>query len=185
MKKPKKPWMVDDDLYSVRTLVWMRAPSLCIGLLLGLALSFATSRFEEVLTKNVSVAFFIPFIVYMADAVGTQTQAIYTRDLSNGGARFSTYLFKESALGVMMGIFFGCISFLIVSIWFDSMSLAATVGLSAFCAIAISPVVAIIVTELLQLDHQDPAIGAGPIATVIQDAVSIVVYGAIATAIIL
>jgi len=84
-----------------------------------------------------------------------------------------------------MGIFFGCVSFLIVSVWFNSMILATAVGLATFCAIATAPVVAIIVTELLQLDHQDPAIGAGPIATVIQDTVSIVVYGAIASAIIL
>ncbi|OGG31139.1 hypothetical protein A3A63_00025 [Candidatus Gottesmanbacteria bacterium RIFCSPLOWO2_01_FULL_46_9] len=185
MKKKSPRWFADDDIYSVRSLVWMRAPSLCIGLILGFALSFVTSRFEQVLAKNISVAYFIPFIVYMADAVGTQTQAIYTRDLSNGGARFSTYLFKESALGVLMGIFFGCVSFLIVSVWFNSMILATAVGLATFCAIATAPVVAIIVTELLQLDHQDPAIGAGPIATVIQDTVSIVVYGAIASAIIL
>jgi magnesium transporter len=185
MAKRKQMLLVDDDLYTVRTLVWMRAPSLLIGLIMGFALSFATSRFEQVLEKNISVAFFIPFIVYMADAVGTQTQAIYTRDLSNGGAKFSTYLIKESGLGILMGIFFGCLTFIIVSFWFDSMVLASAVGLSAFCAIATAPVVAIVVTELLQLDHQDPAIGAGPIATVIQDTVSIVVYGAIATAIIL
>ena len=185
MKKLKHTWIVDDDKHSVRTLVWLRAPSLLIGLILGLSLSFITSKFELVLEKNIHVAFFIPFIVYMADAVGSQTQAIYTRDLSDGGARFMTYLVKETGLGLLMGLFFGCITFLIISISYNSMILATAVSLSAFCAISSAPVVAILVTEALQLDHQDPAIGAGPIATVIQDTVSIVVYGAIASAILL
>lgn len=185
MAKIKRRHFADDDRDSVGTLVWMRAPTLFIGLILGLALSFATSRFEQVLEKNVSVAFFIPFIVYMASAVGTQTQEIYTRDLSDGMARFTTYLFKESALGIMMGMLLGSISFAIIYLWFGSMTLAATVGLSLFCTISIAPTVAILITEIFQLEHQDPAIGAGPITTVIQDAISIMVYGVIASAIIL
>lgn len=183
--KNKKILLIDDDLYTVRRLAWMRAPSLIIGLVMGFALSFVTSRFEQVLEKNISVAFFIPFIVYMADAVGTQTQAIYTRDLGNGTAKFSTYLFKESGLGIIMGIFFGCVTFLIITTWFQSMMLATAVSLATFFAISTAPIVAILVTEVLQLEHQDPAIGAGPIATVIQDAVSILVYGAIASWILL
>jgi Mg/Co/Ni transporter MgtE len=37
----------------------------------------------------------------------------------------------------------------------------------------------------LQLEHSDPAVGAGPIATVVQDTVSILIFGFIASAIIL
>jgi len=58
----------DDDKYSIRILGLMRTPPLLIGLVLGFFMSLATSRFEEVLSKHVQVAFFIPFIVYMADA---------------------------------------------------------------------------------------------------------------------
>jgi magnesium transporter len=40
--------------------------------------------FERELQANVMIAFFIPGIVYLADAVGTQTEALIIRGLSVG-----------------------------------------------------------------------------------------------------
>ena len=176
---------VDDDTETIKTLLRLRIPSLIIGLVLGVALSFITSRFEEVLAKNISVAFFIPFIVYIADAVGAQTQSIYVRDLKSGKAHFKKYLLKESILGVTFGSIFGALIFPVVLYWFHSLDLAFTVSLSAFCAISTAPIVALLITEIFELEHKDPAASSGPIATVIQDASSILIYGLIATALIL
>ncbi len=176
---------VDDDTESVSTLLRLRIPSLILGLILGVALSFITSRFEEVLAKNISVAFFIPFVVYIADAVGAQTQSIYGRDLKSGKARFKKYLLKESILGITFGSIFGSIIFPVVLFWFNSIDLALTVGLSAFCAISTAPIIALIITEVFELIHKDPAASSGPISTVIQDAMSILIYGLIASTFIL
>lgn len=176
---------VDDDVEPVKTLVRLRIPALFLGLILGILLSFVTSRFEEVLSHNVSVAFFIPFVVYIADAVGTQTQSIYSRDLKSGKARFKKYLLKESVLGIIFGLIFGLIIFPIVFFWFKSFDLAFAVSLATFGAVASAPLIALIVTEIFELEHKDPAAGAGPIATVIQDTASILIYGLIASAIIL
>lgn len=184
MKKDKIEY-VDDDTESIKTLIRLRIPSLIIGLVLGIILSFVTSRFEEVLAKNVSVAFFIPFVVYIADAVGAQTQSIYSRDLGSGKARFKKYLLKESILGVLLGLMFGSIIFPVVLFWFHSLSLAFAVSLSAFFAVSTAPLIALIITEIFQIEHKDPAASSGPIATVIQDTTSILIYGLIATAIIL
>lgn len=177
--------LADDDNDSIKTLVWMRIPPLAIGLLLGFVISFAVSRFEEVLLKHVEVAFFIPFVVYMAAAVGNQTQSIYSRDLSSGKAKFTTYLVKEMALGIILGSIFGLISWGIVYVWFGLPQLAMAVGLAMVAAIGTAPLVALLVTEAFQLEHQDPAVGAGPIGTVIQDTISVLLYGLIASAIIL
>jgi len=185
MTKRQKTRFADDDKYSIRILGLMRTPPLLVGLVLGFLMSLATSRFEEVLSKHVQVAFFIPFIVYMADAVGTQTQTIYMRDLTRGKAHFFTYLIKEGALGVLLGSLFGLLSFLATIIFFQWMLLALAVGLSMFVAIATAPIVNMIIVELLELENQDPAMGSGPIATVIQDAISVIMYGMIASAIIL
>jgi len=64
------------------------------------------------------------------------------------------------------------------------MLLALAVGVSMFVAIATAPVVNMIIVELFELENQDPAVGSGPIATVIQDAISVIMYGIIASAII-
>ena len=61
----------DDDISSVSLLFKLRTPSLLIGLFLGLVMSFITSRFEEALLENIALAFFLPLIVYLADAIGT------------------------------------------------------------------------------------------------------------------
>ena len=78
----------DDDYESVRILFKLRAQALGVGLLLAVGISLITSRFEGVLTQHVQVAYFLPFVVYLAAAVGTQTEAIYARDLKTGKARF-------------------------------------------------------------------------------------------------
>ncbi len=175
----------DDDRQSIGVLLGLRTPALIVGLILGLLLSFATSQFEEVISQNISVAFFIPFIVYLAAAVGAQTQSIYIRDLKTGKASFRRYLLKESIMGLLFGLLFGAIAAAIVLVWFKSTELALAVSLSLFGAVALAPVIALTVTEVLELEHTDPATGSGPIASVIQDTVSVLIYGFIASAIIL
>ena len=175
----------DDDKYPISTLALMRIPPLLCCLVLGMVLSFVMSRFEEVLAKNVQVAFFIPLVVYMASAVGGQTQGIYTRDLKSGKAKFATYLLKETCLGLILGFLFGALSWFIVETWFGSEELARAIALSMFAAVASAPLVALIITEVFELEHQDPAVGAGPIATVIQDTISVIIYGLISSAILL
>ena len=63
-----------------------RLPWLLVGMA-GSALATAMmARFESVLAAHIAVAFFIPAIVYLADAVGTQSEAIAVRGLSLTGA---------------------------------------------------------------------------------------------------
>lgn len=180
-----KTIFADDDTEPVSLLFRLRVPSLVIGLSFGLLLSFVTSRFATVISENISVAFFIPFVVYLAAAVGTQTQSIYTRDLKTGRANFWKYLIKESLLGILFGVIFSLLTIMVIMFWFDEASLALAVSLSVLGAIASAPIIALVVTEILQLEHIDPAVGSGPIATVIQDTVSVMIYGFIASSILL
>ncbi len=181
----KKVSYADDDTASIASLVKLRVPSLMVGLALGVLLPFVISGFRSVLLLDIEVAFFIPFIVYMADAVGTQTQSIYVRDLRTGKADFKRYLVKEMALGVILGILSSLITFLVVRLWFGEVDLALAVALGMLMAIVSAPVIALLVTELLQLERLDPAVGAGPIATVIQDTASVLIYGLVVSQIIL
>ncbi len=175
----------DDDVTPVKRLAEMRIPSLALGLLLGLVLSFATSRFEEVLLADVKLVFFIPLVVYMAAAVGAQTQSIYVRDLKTGKANFKTYLFKETLLGILLAAVSSIMIASVVLFWFGSVVLMLAVALSMFAAVVVAPLVALLVSEILALEHADPAVGSAPISTVIQDTLSVVIYGVVASYIIL
>lgn len=175
----------DDDYESVGTLLKLRAPALIIGLILGIGISFVTSSFEEVLSRNIHVAFFLPFIVYIADAIGTQTESIYSRDLKSGRAGFKNYLKKESAIGIIFGLLFGAFSGLIAILWLKDTLLAISVSVSTFAAIATAPLIALLITQISQTLREDPAASSGPISTVIQDVASVVIYGTISSIIIL
>lgn len=175
----------DDDTESVKKLVSLRLPSILVGLVFGVVLAVVFSRFEEVLSKDIRVAFFVPFVVYMADAIGTQTQNIFARDLKTKRASFKKYLAKETGVGLVLGTIAGVVSGLTAIIWFHDPILSLVVGTSMFLAVATAPLVALLVTELLQLEHLDPAVGSGPIATVIQDTLSVLIYGIIASLILL
>lgn len=185
MNDKRKIEYADDDYESIRTLIKLRAPALLLGLVLAIGISLITSSFREVLAKNVQVAFFLPFIVYIAAAIGTQTEAIYSRDLKTGKAKFINYVHKEMGLGILFGAVFGLLSGLFAHVWLADKQLSLSVTLATFLAIAAAPLVALLVTQAFQSFREDPAAGSGPIATVIQDMISILIYGIVCSMILL
>lgn len=176
---------IDETHRRLRSLIRLRLPWLLIGLLGGLAASILVSSFEDVLAKNISIAFFVPVIVYLSDAVGAQTETLYVRTLVKHNIRFFHYLLKEFAVGILLGMILGTLFGLLVAIWLNSQQLAVSVGLSMFITVAIAPPIALVVAKTFSREHRDPALGAGPATTIIQDIVSLLIYFIIATAIIL
>lgn len=63
---------------------WHRMPWLLIGLAGAFLAAAIVGSYEKQIGANVVIAFFIPGIVYMADAVGTQTETLVVRGLSVG-----------------------------------------------------------------------------------------------------
>src|SRR3989304_4648326 len=68
----------------VRARLWHRIPWLIMGLAGAFVAAGIVGSFPPQLQENVILAFFIPGIVYMADAVGTQTETLIVRGLSVG-----------------------------------------------------------------------------------------------------
>lgn len=83
--------------------------------------SFAVSHFESILESDIRLSFFIPMIVYMSDAVGTQTETIYVRHLQSKNADFGKYFLKEIVLGSSLGVIFGLTVGLFAYLWLGSM----------------------------------------------------------------
>ncbi len=175
----------NDATEKVSLLLRLRLPWLAIGLLFGSITTLIVARFETLLATEVRLAFFIPIIVYLSDAVGTQTETIYVRNLAKRQTRFSIYLVKELTIGLILGVIFGLAMALFAFIWLRSEEVAATVGIAMFASIASATVIALIVPTILRNRHQDPALGSGPFTTVIQDLVSLLIYFLVATALIL
>lgn len=160
--------------------LWHRLPWLVLGLLGSALAALLVRGFEADLASDVRLAFFIPGIVYMADAVGTQTEALVIRGLSVGVAIRRVFRL-ESLTGLVVGLVMAVISLPAVWLVLGSGSLALTVSLSLAAACAVATVVAMSLPWLMSRLGRDPAFGSGPLATVIQDLLSLVIYFAIAS----
>src|SRR3989304_4405190 len=98
-----------------------RIPWLFLGLLGGMFATVIVSKYEAILAADVRLAFFIPVIVYLSDAVGTQTEKIYVRLLSKEKVDFTKYIFKESAVGFGLGAASGMILGVFAAVWLNSL----------------------------------------------------------------
>ena len=185
MKREKKIFLEDDAKEKIMPLITHRLPWLIVGLIGGTAATIIASKFETVLASRVEIAFFIPVIVYMADALGTQTETIFVRNMGRGKINLSAYLFKEMILGVVVGSAFGLFSGLFAWAYFGAFDIALAVAIAMTITMAIAPLVALLVSVGLYKEHKDPALGGGPFTTIIQDLLSIVIYFLIASLIIL
>lgn len=185
MAEPENQILEDDTKEPMSLMFEHRLPWLIVGLLGGIGLTYISSRFEALLAKNLELAFFIPIIVYMADAVGSQTEAVYIRNLNKKRTHFSVYLIKEVGLGTFLGILFGTITWSFTYIVFNSFETALSVGLAMAVTMATAPILALIVPTILKREHKDPAVGSGPFVTIIQDFLSLFIYFVIATIILL
>ena len=160
-----------------------RLPWLLVGLVGAMASAVIVGAFETQLDEVVLLAFFVPAVVYMADAVGTQTETLLIRGMS-ASIDMRTVVRRELITGVLIGALIGLAFFVFALVgWGDAdVALAVALALTASCSIATS--VATVLPRLLSRFGSDPAFGSGPLATIIQDLLSIAVYLAIATAIV-
>jgi magnesium transporter len=81
-----------------------RLPWLLIGLAMSASVTGLMAGFEQILRANVMIAFFIPAIVYLTDAVGTQTEAIAVRGLSLREKPMPWVLGMEILTGAVIGL---------------------------------------------------------------------------------
>lgn len=176
--------ITDDTKEKVPSLIKERLPWLIVGLIGGIIAIIVVSKFEAILSQNISLAFFLPVIVYMSDAIGTQTENIYVRNLAKFRGNFLPYLLKELLVGITFGIIFGILLGLFAKFWLGSDLIAITVATAMFINGMIAPIVALIVPEVIFREHKDPALGAGPFTTISQDLISLSVYLMVATLII-
>lgn len=162
--------------------IWHRLPWLLIGLLGAMASVALVAGFERQLDEKVLIAFFLPAVVYMADAVGTQTEALMVRALAVGVSwrrAIRRELLSGLAIGALVGAAF--VPFALIG-WGDG-EVALAVGVSLVAACATATAIAMLLPLALARLGMDPAFGSGPLATVLQDLISIAVYLAAAVAI--
>lgn len=160
-----------------------RVPWLLVGLGGALLAADFVGWFEAQLRNKVMLAFFIPGIVYLADAVGTQTETVVVRGLSVGvGMR--RMVARELLAGLAIGLALAAAAWPLVWWRWGDEDVALCVGLAVFAACSTATLAALALPWLFDSVGKDPAFGSGPLATVIQDLLSILIYFAIAALVV-
>lgn len=178
------PRLIVDDVLQLplSTSIKHRLPWLIIGLFGGLLTAQVITSFRQVLASHLILAGFIPLMVYMTDAVGTQIEAFFIRDFAlTKNFHYSRYFAKQftivSAIAALLG--FGL--FGIASLVFQNYKLGIVLGLSLALGIISSVITGLFIPYLFSKGKFDPANTTGPIATIIQDFLTIIIYFSIAS----
>jgi magnesium transporter len=158
-----------------------RLPWLLVGLAGSMLATLVVAFFERQLQSRVAIAFFVPGIVYLADAIGTQTEAIAVRGLSLSHAPIRQLVMGELRTGLLIGVTLGALSFPAVWLIFGDVRLGLSVALALLVAGAVATTIGLLFPWMLERLGRDPAFGSGPLATIVQDVLSLVIYFSLAS----
>ena len=164
--------------------VALRLPWLLIGLAMSASVTAVMARYEAALKANVLIAVFIPALVYITDAIGTQTEAIAVRGLSFRNMPLVYVLGWEIVTGALIGLALGLVSFFAIWIVFGNVLAGLGVGISVFAAGSFSSGIALFLPWALSRFGVDPAFGSGPVATIMQYALTILIYFLVMTSLL-
>ncbi|HET9963248.1 MAG TPA: magnesium transporter [Nitrospiraceae bacterium] len=161
-----------------------RLPWLVVGLGGGFLAGGVASVFEAALKQDIALAFFLPLVVYMADAVGTQTETVLVRALAYGNVQLVPQLWREGLVGLLIGGVIGLLSGLMFLWWDGRTNIALVVAVTLGVTAVVATLVASLLPMALARLGADPALASGPVATVLQDILSVAIYLGIATIIL-
>ena len=151
---------------------------LVVGLIGGIIAASVVSSFENVLSKYLILVAFIPVLVYISDAAGTQSETLIIRGIAlDPKLSIRKWLTREIIVAIFLGIFCGAfIDIMCMIVWGGSYLLGNIVGLSMFFGVISGILISTLLPLILQKLKIDPAIAAGPFATIVSDIISLAIY---------
>ena len=165
-----------------------RIPWLMILMISATFTSAIMSSYESVLSNRVILSFFIPMLMGTAGNAGGQTSVTIIRALSLGDVETGDVLkilWKEVRVSLLCGISLAIVCFG-KAIWLDGADSteALVVSLTIAMAVVVAKLVGACFPVLIKKIGFDPAVVASPFITTVVDALALVVYFAVATAVI-
>ena len=148
--------------------------------------TLVVARFESALAAKPALAFFMPGLVYLADAIGTQSEAVAVRGLSLSHASLARLIGGELRTGAAdrpgaraAGVPDGLAG---VRRAAPGAAVAIALGGGQRRRVGARADAAVAARAAF---GTDPAYGSGPLATIVQDVLSLLIYFACVSAIVL
>lgn len=175
--------------------IWLtRIPWLMILMLSATFTGIIISSFENALAAQVALTAFIPMIMGTGGNAGSQASVTVIRGLSLSELGYSDVfeiLFKELRVSLLCGISLAAATFVKILL-IDNLLLGSGIGITVALVVSITMAATIIIAKLIGCSLPllagklgfDPAVMASPFITTIVDALSLLVYFGVASAVL-
>lgn len=161
-----------------------RAPWLATTFVGGILSAFILRYYHLTLEEFTAVLLFIPFVLGLAGNVGIQGATVIVRGLATGDIQtdnLKAVIRSEIKVGIANGLIFGLACGLPLTLIANSLLettplLGLTVGLGIFLAVSMACIFGSLTPWLFMRMNIDPAISAGPVVTVVNDVLGLLIY---------
>jgi len=171
---------------SVFELTKARLPWLLIGMFIEVIASFVLKGNEAAFQKYSTLIIFVPLLSATAGNIGVQASAIVVQGLANGSLKeFSrSYFSKEIAVAMISGSIISLLLLAYHSIMYQQYLVGLAISISMVVVILFAATLGTLVPLFLNKNKIDPAIATGPFITTANDIFGIIIYFAVAKAIL-
>ncbi len=177
----------DDMKEPIHRSIVKRIPWLLVLFFLGLGVSAVVGSFEKVISSLPFIVSFQSLVLDMAGNVGTQSLAVTIRVLSDEritARQTFKLLWKESRVGLILGLLLGSLSCVLVGAYLCITGTAANtafltsgcIGIALLVAMILSSFFGTVIPVFFKKIKIDPAVASGPLITTINDLIAVVTY---------
>lgn len=142
--------------------------------------------FEDTIAAYIALVFFLPLLVDSGGNAGSQSATLMVRALATGDVRlkdWSGMLLRELMVAGLLGATMGA-AVSLLGVWRGGPEIALVVALTMQIVVVVGSVIGMSLPFLLSRLKLDPATASAPLITSIADATGVLIYFAIATAIL-
>ncbi len=179
----------EEEVYSSgpAKIATLRMPWLLFNLGGGFITSAILSYFEVSFTNILMLVPFVPMVMGLSGAVGSQSATITVRGLAMGRiaeGKVWSNLGREVRISSIIALSLGFIIALGAGLIHSALRLGVAVGTSVVTAIVVSTMLGAVIPLFFKALKIDPALASGPVVTSTNDVVSLLIYMSMGTAIL-
>ena len=184
MAPSEKPYLKT----SVFSLAKHRIMWLLVLMISGMITGGILGRYEAAFAAMPLLVTFIPMLTDTGGNAGSQSSTLVIRGMAVGEIELRDFMkvfWKELRVSILVGVVLSAVNFVRLIITYPGNEMIAlTVAMALFVTVLLAKTVGGILPMAAKLCHAAPAIMAAPLITTIVDAISLVVYFQIASALL-
>ncbi len=175
----------EDDMFAPAAVsARRRTPWLGVNLLTALLASWVIGLFQPTLERVVALAILMPIVASMGGIAGSQTLTLVIRGLALGrlaDRNVRRLVVKETAVGVLNGLFWAVVIAAIAGAWFDDYRISVVIAMAILINLAVAAVSGAVIPLVLRRLGVDPALAGSVVLTTITDVVGFFAFLGLAT----